>query len=49
MKKNLRIIIIIIMVFLGNIINGQNVVAVPNKSKNFRVRKRYEDRGGIWK
>ncbi len=31
MKKNLRIIIIIIMVFLGNIINGQNVVAVPNK------------------
>ncbi|WP_061310863.1 cellulose biosynthesis cyclic di-GMP-binding regulatory protein BcsB [Clostridium botulinum] len=39
MKKNLRIIIIIIMVFLGNIISGQNVVAVPNKSKNFRVEK----------
>ncbi len=31
MKKNLRIIIIIIMVFLGNIISGQNVVAAPNK------------------
>ncbi len=39
MKKNLRIIIIIIIVFLGNIMSGQNVIAAPNKSKNFRVEK----------
>ncbi len=39
MKKNLRIILIIIIVFLGNIMSGQNVIAAPNKSKNFRVEK----------
>ncbi|NFE82417.1 cellulose biosynthesis cyclic di-GMP-binding regulatory protein BcsB, partial [Clostridium sporogenes] len=39
MKKNLRIIIIIMIVFLGNIISVQNVMAVSSKSKNFRVEK----------
>ncbi|ENK1243293.1 cellulose biosynthesis cyclic di-GMP-binding regulatory protein BcsB [Clostridium botulinum] len=39
MKKILRIIIIIMVVFLGNIISAQNVMAAPDKSKNFRIEK----------